>query len=52
MKYFIVGLHASGKNEAIDILRDNGVKCGNLFTNLESPNEKVYNYNRYDYYPR
>lgn len=52
MKYFIVGLHASGKNEAIDILRDNGVKVGNLFTNLESPNEKVYNYNRYDYYPR
>lgn len=52
MKYFIVGLHASGKNEAIDILRDNGVKCGNLFTNLESPNENVYNYNRYDYYPR
>lgn len=52
MKYFIVGLHASGKNEAIDILKDNGIKCGNLFTNLESPNEKVYNYNRYDYYPR
>lgn len=52
MKYFIVGLHSSGKQEVIDVLRSYNISCGNLFTNLENPNEEVYNHNRYDYYPR
>lgn len=33
MKFFIVGLHASGKQEIMDSLRDAGLPTGRLFTN-------------------
>ena len=42
MKYFIVGLHGSGKQEIIDILEIQGVKCGKLFSNIEKPSSKIY----------
>ena len=42
MKYFIVGLHGSGKQEIIDILERQGVKCGKLFSNIENPSSKIY----------
>lgn len=52
MKYFIVGLHASGKQEVNDILKEHGVKCGNIFTNLKKDEynaKNIYN-NNYEYY--
>lgn len=42
MKYFIVGLHGSGKQEVLDILEHQGVSCGRLFSNIEKPSNKVY----------
>ncbi len=50
MKYFIVGLHGSGKHEVLDILKNQGVACGDLFSNMEHPSESVYNSNRYEHY--
>lgn len=48
MKYFITGLHSSGKQEVIDCLKNMGIKCGKLFTNLDEPMEGVYNYENYE----
>ncbi len=51
MKYFIVGLHSSGKQEVNDILKTYGIKCGKLFSNLkkEQYTKSIYNKN-YEYF--
>lgn len=51
MKYFIIGLHSSGKQEVVDILENLGVNCGRLFTNLdESYRTDIYNGGNYELY--
>lgn len=55
MKYFIVGLHASGKHEVINNLKKMGIKCGSIFSNIEPANKatdsaNVYGKNNYEYY--
>lgn len=51
MKYIITGMHCSGKQEVIDILENNGVRCGKLFTNLDSSTTStIYNGNNYEIY--
>ena len=50
MKYFITGLHSSGKQEVINVLEGLGVKCGKLFTNMEDMADAVYNKNNYELY--
>lgn len=50
MKFFITGLHSSGKQEVVDTLVGMGVKCGKLFTNMEDMPECVYNRNNYELY--
>lgn len=42
MKYIIIGMHCSGKQEVADILENNGVRCGKLFTNVENV-ASIYN---------
>lgn len=49
MKYILTGLHCSGKQEVIDILENNGIKCGKLFTNLENITN-IYNGLNYEQY--
>lgn len=51
MKYVIIGMHCSGKQEVVDILENNDIRCGRLFTNYDnttSPN--VYNGANYELY--
>jgi hypothetical protein len=51
MKYIIIGMHCSGKQEVADILENKGIRCGRLFTNLEkvsTPN--IYNNTNYELY--
>ena len=50
MKYFIIGLHSSGKQEVVDVLEKLGVRCGKLFSNIDSPSEEVYNSHNYELY--
>jgi len=50
MKYFITGLHSSGKQEVINVLEGLGVKCGKLFTNMEDMAPAIYNRDNYEYY--
>lgn len=50
MKYFITGLHSSGKQEVIEHLKNMGVKCGNLFTNFDELNDDIYNAKNYEVY--
>ena len=51
MKYIIIGMHCSGKQEVANILRENGIRCGKLFTNLDSYTAPaVYNSSNYEYY--
>lgn len=48
MKFFIVGLHASGKQEILDILEKQGVNVGRLFSNIESASPSIYNSYNYE----
>jgi len=48
MKFLIVGLHSSGKQEVLDTLTEMGVKCGRLFSNLDNPSPEIYNSFNYD----
>ena len=48
MKYFIVGLHASGKQEVVDILNKLDVKCGRLFSDIENTSPELYNSINYE----
>lgn len=50
MKYFIVGLHSSGKQEVVDQLKKLGIKCGKIFSNIEEPSEEIYNSINYELY--
>lgn len=50
MKYFIVGLHSNGKHNVIDYLEKLGVKCGHIFSDLDSPSSKIYNSYNYELY--
>ena len=50
MKYFIVGLHSSGKQEVINQLEKMGVKCGKIFSNLETPTPDIYSSENFEYY--
>jgi hypothetical protein len=50
MKYFIVGLHSTGKQEVVDHLEKMGVKCGKIFSNIEEPSENIYNSSNYELY--
>lgn len=49
MKYIIIGMHCSGKQEIADILENNGIKCGKLFTNIENTSN-IYNGLNYEQY--
>lgn len=48
MKFLIVGLHASGKQEVLDALSEMDVKCGRLFSNIDNPSPDIYNSFNYD----
>lgn len=51
MKYIIIGMHSSGKQEVADILENHGIKCGRLFTNVDNPSaSNVYNGSNYEQY--
>lgn len=51
MKYIIIGMHGSGKQEVADILENNNIRCGRLFTNLDNPSaSSVYNGSNYEQY--
>lgn len=50
MKYFIVGLHSAGKQEVVNCLEKNGVKCGKIFSNIEKPSDEIYNSHNYELY--
>ena len=51
MKYIIIGMHCSGKQEVINILRENGIRCGKLFTNLDNiSTPAIYNSENYEQY--
>ena len=41
MKYFIVGMHGSGKQELFDILSKQNITCGKLFSNVKKANKIV-----------
>ena len=44
-------MHCSGKQEVADILENNGVRCGRLFTNLDNPTAStIYNGSNYEQY--
>ena len=42
MKYFIVGLHGSGMREILETLKQLGVRCGKLFSDIDEPEDKFY----------
>lgn len=48
MKYFIVGLHGSGKQEVLDILIHQGIKCGQLFSNISGASDEAYGSYNYE----
>lgn len=50
MKYFIIGLHSSGKQEIVDNLEKLGINCGKLFSNIEKPSTNIYNSYNYELY--
>lgn len=50
MKFFIVGLHCSGKQEVVDTLEKHGVLCGKLFSNIDAPSHEIYNSYNYELY--
>jgi hypothetical protein len=50
MKYIIIGMHSSGKQEVADILEDYGIRCGRLFSNIDNPTPNVYNSANYELY--
>lgn len=51
MKYIIIGMHSSGKQEVVDILENAEIKCGKLFTNYDNLSAaNVYNGSNYEQY--
>ena len=46
-------MHGSGKQEVADILENNDIRCGRLFTNLDKDSlstSSIYNYSKYEHY--
>lgn len=44
-------MHSSGKQEVADILENNGIRCGRLFTNIDNPTaSNIYNGSNYEQY--
>ena len=50
MKYIIIGMHSSGKQEVADHLEKLGISCGRLFSNMDMPSAKIYNGLNYELY--
>lgn len=51
MKYIIIGMHGSGKQEVADILENHEIRCGRLFTNLDNLSApSIYNGSNYEQY--
>jgi hypothetical protein len=50
MKYIIIGMHSSGKQEVADILENLDIRCGRLFSNIDNPTPNVYNSTNYELY--
>jgi hypothetical protein len=50
MKFFVVGLHSSGKSDVIDFLEKKGIKCGHIFSDLETIKESIYGSTNYESY--
>lgn len=50
MKFFIVGLHSSGKSDIVDILERKGISCGYIFSDITSPKDNIYNSYNYELY--
>ena len=50
MKFFIVGLHSSGKSDIVDILERKGINCGHIFSDITTPKDNIYNSYNYELY--
>lgn len=50
MKFFIVGLHSSGKSDIVDILERKGISCGHIFSDINMPKDNIYNSYNYELY--
>lgn len=50
MKFFIVGLHSSGKSDIVDILERKGINCGHIFSDITTPKDSIYNSYNYELY--
>lgn len=50
MKFFIVGLHSSGKSDIVDILERKGISCGHIFSDITTPKDNIYNSYNYELY--
>lgn len=50
MKFFIVGLHSSGKSDIVDFLERKGISCGHIFSDITTPKDNIYNSYNYELY--
>ena len=50
MKFFIVGLHSSGKSDIVDFLEKRGVSCGHIFSDISGGKDNIYNSYNYELY--
>lgn len=50
MKFFIVGLHSSGKSDIVDMLERKGISCGHIFSDITTPKDSIYNSYNYELY--
>ena len=50
MKFFIIGLHSSGKHELAHSLEEMGLKYGKLFSNYDTTTKHVYANDEYEQY--
>lgn len=50
MKFFVVGLHGSGKSDIVDILERKGINCGHIFSDITTPKDNIYNSYNYELY--
>lgn len=48
MKFFIVGLHSSGKSDIINTLEKYGVNCGHIFSDISVTKDNIYNSRNYE----
>lgn len=50
MKFFIIGLHSSGKSDIVDLLERKGISCGHIFSDITTPKDSIYNSYNYELY--